>query len=261
MARKIYKVSFLKKELVTTEVAQARFDSIEEGQVIYNQNRSKHYVFSKKYEWRCAWSDKTLAHMQLPTYWFVNEIGDVISVSYSNRPVYVTHNSDNKTNYPQYHFTMPNGQLKALTVHNLVGLVFKVPTMQEALYLLYTKGLKAYGTRKEDANGHHVDDDITNTHWSNIEIDIKRPHNDVHKKRYDRITHNAAVPTVVYTPYRFDKDGNFIEHDGHNMLREPSPEELSGILNSVVALDEMLIEIGDKKYIRKFQTVAQTQEQ
>ena len=259
MARKIYKVSFLKKELVTTEVAQARFDSIEEGQVIYNQNRSKHYVFSKKYEWRCAWSDKTLAHMQLPTYWFVNEIGDVISVSYSNRPVYVTHNSDNKTNYPQYHFTMPNGQLKALTVHNLVGLVFKVPTMQEALYLLNTKGLKGFGTKIGDANGHHIDNDITNFYWNNVEFDIKRPHDDMHRKRYDRIAQNAVVPTVIYTPYEFDREGNYLRHGSINSLREPSLDELSEVLKNVVAISEIQIEDGDKKYILKLNPVAQDQ--
>ena len=239
-------VSFLKHEIITTEVAQDRFDAIEEGQVIENKKHTQHYVFNHKYQWRIAWSDKTLAHMQLPTYWFVNEIGDVISVKYDN-PVYLKQDTKNKTNYAKYHFTMPNGQKKVISVHNLVGLVFDAPMTIEAEYLLSTKGLKAFGTRKEDANGHHVDGDITSFNWDNTEFIIKRPHNDMHEKRYDRIAQNAVVPTIIYTPYEYDKDGNYLRHGSINSLRELSLDELSETLKNVVAISEILIEDGEKK--------------
>jgi len=243
-------VSFLRREIVTTEVAQARFDIIEEGQVIDSKDRSQHYTFNHNYKWRIAWSDKTLAHMQLPTYWFVNEVGDVISVKY-NEPRYLKRDTKNKTKYAKYHFTMPNGQKKVISVHNLVGLVFDSPMTIEAEYLLSTKGLKAFGTRKEDANGHHVDGDITSFNWDNTEFIIKKPHNDMHEKRYDQITRNAVVPTIIYTPYEFDKDGNYLRHGSINSLRELSLEELSETLKNVVAVSEILIEDGKNKYILK----------
>ena len=243
-------VSFLRREIVTTEVAQARFDAIEDGQVIDNRDHTQHYTFNRKYQWRIAWSDKTLAHMQLPTYWFVNEVGDVISVKYKN-PRYLKHDTKNKTKYAKYHFTMPNGQKKVISVHNLVGLVFDSPMTIEAEYLLNTKGLKAFGTRNEDANGHHVDGDITSFDWDNTEFIIKKPHNDMHEKRYDQITQNAVVPTIIYTPYEFDKDGNYLRHGSINSLRELSLEELSETLKNVVAVSEILIEDGKNKYILK----------
>ena len=234
-------VSFLKHEIITTEVAQARFDAIEEGQVIENKKHTQRYIFNHKYQWRIAWSDKTLAHMQLPTYWFVNEIGDVISVKYDN-PVYLKQDTKNKTNYAKYHFTMPNGQKKVISVHNLVGLVFDAPMTIEAEYLLSTKGLKAFGTRKEDANGHHVDGDITSFNWDNTEFIIKR-----------------VVPTIIYTPYEYDKDGNYLRHGSINSLRELSLDELSETLKNVVAISEILIEDGEKKYVLKLNPVVQEQ--
>ena len=251
-------VSFLKHEIITTEVAQARFDAIEEGQVIENKKHTQRYIFNHKYQWRIAWSDKTLAHMQLPTYWFVNEVGDVISVKY-NEPRYLKRDTKNKTKYAKYHFTMPNGQKKVISVHNLVGLVFDSPMTIEAEYLLNTKGLKAFGTRKDDANGHHVDGDITSFNWDNTEFIIKRPHNDMHEKRYDRIAQNAVVPTIIYTPYEFDKDGNFLRHGSINSLRELSLDELSETLKNVVAISEILIEDGEKKYVLKLNPVEQEQ--
>lgn len=243
-------VSFLKHEIVTTEVAQARFDAIEEGQVVDNRDHTQHYTFNHKYQWRCAWSDKTLAHMQLPTYWFVNEVGDVISVKYKN-PRYLKQDTKNKTKYAKYHFTMPNGQKKVIAVHNLVGLVFDSPMTIEAEYLLNTRGLKAFGTRKDDANGHHVDGDITSFNWDNTEFIIKRPHSDMHEKKYDQIAQNAVLPTVIYTPYEYDKDGNYLRHGSINSLRELSLEELSETLKDVVAISDILIEDGENKHILK----------
>lgn len=251
-------VSFLRREIVTTEVAQARFDIIEEGQVIDSKDRSQHYTFNHNYKWRIAWSDKTLAHMQLPTYWFVNEVGDVISVKY-NEPRYLKRDTKNKTKYAKYHFTMPNGQKKVISVHNLVGLVFDSPMTIEAEYLLNTKGLKAFGTRIGDVNGHHIDGDITSFNWDNTEFIIKRPHNDMHEKRYDRIAQNAVVPTIIYTPYEYDKDGNYLRHGSINSLRELSLDELSETLKNVVAISEILIEDGEKKYVLKLNPVVQEQ--
>lgn len=251
-------VSFLKHEIITTEVAQARFDAIEEGQVIENKKHTQRYIFNHKYQWRIAWSDKTLAHMQLPTYWFVNEVGDVISVKYKN-PRYLKHDTKNKTKYAKYHFTMPNGQKKVISVHNLVGLVFDSPMTIEAEYLLNTKGLKAFGTRNEDANGHHVDGDITSFDWDNTEFIIKKPHNDMHEKRYDQIAQNAVVPTIIYTPYEYDKDGNYLRHGSINSLRELSLDELSETLKNVVAISEILIEDGEKKYVLKLNPAVQEQ--
>ena len=251
-------VSFLKHEIVTTEVAQARFDAIEEGQVVDNRDHTQHYTFNHKYQWRCAWSDKTLAHMQLPTYWFVNEVGDVISVKYKN-PRYLKQDTKNKTKYAKYHFTMPNGQKKVIAVHNLVGLVFDSPMTIEAEYLLNTKGLKAFGTRIGDVNGHHIDGDITSFDWDNTEFIIKRPHNDMHEKRYDQIAQNAVVPTIIITPYEFDKDANYLRHGSINSLRELSLEELSETLKNVVAVSEILIDDGEKKHILKLNPVVQDQ--
>ena len=251
-------VSFLKHEIITTEVAQARFDAIEEGQVIENKKHTQRYIFNHKYQWRIAWSDKTLAHMQLPTYWFVNEIGDVISVKYDN-PVYLKQDTKNKTKYAKYHFTMPNGQKKVISVHNLVGLVFDARMSIEAEYLLNTKGLKAFGTRIGDVNGHHIDGDITSFDWDNTEFIIKRPHNDMHEKKYDQIAQNAVVPTIIITPYEFDKDGNYLRHGSINSLRELSLEELSETLQNVVAISEILIEDGEKKYVPKLNPVVQEQ--
>ena len=253
-------VSFLKHEIITTEVAQARFDAIEEGQVIENKKHTQRYIFNHKYQWRIAWSDKTLAHMQLPTYWFVNEIGDVISVKYDN-PVYLKQDTKNKTKYAKYHFTMPNGQKKVISVHNLVGLVFDARMSIEAEYLLNTKGLKAFGTRIGDVNGHHIDGDITSFDWSNTEFIIKRPHNDMHEKRYDQIAQNAVVPTVIITPYEFDKDGNYLRHGSINSLRELSLDELSEVLKNVVAISEILLDDGEKKHVWKLNPVTQTQKQ
>ena len=36
---------------------QERFNAIVEGQIIYNLEGSKQYVFSTRYNWRAAWSD------------------------------------------------------------------------------------------------------------------------------------------------------------------------------------------------------------
>lgn len=253
-------VSFLKHKIITAEVAQARFDMIEDGQVIENKRHTQRYIFNHKYQWRIAWSDKTLAHMQLPKYWFVNEVGDVISVKFKN-PRYLKRDTKNKTKYPKYHFTMPNGQQKVISAHNLVGLVFDSPMSIEAEYLLNTRGLKAFGTSNVDVNGHHVDGDITSFNWDNTEFIIKRPHSDMHDKKYDQIAQNAIVPTIIYTPYEYDKNGNYLRHGSINSLRELSIQGLSETLKNVVAISEILIEDGEKKYILKLNTVAQTQEQ
>ena len=249
--KKVWKnpVSILKKKMLTEEEAQARFDTIAPGQVIENLDRSEQYVFNTDYEWRQAWSDsKTLAHMQLPKYWFVNEIGDVISVAFASRPVYVTKDKDNKAGYTRYRYSMPNGQIKVITAQNLVGLVWDAPMTGEALYLLDTKGVSAFGTRIGDVNGHHVDGDINNSHWSNVEFIVKSPHSDMHKKKYQNIAHNAEVPTVIFTPYEYDKDGNFVRYDGHNSLREPTKDELSDLL-SRVHVSEILIETEAGNYL------------
>lgn len=234
---------------ITVEEAQARFDAIAEGQMIENLDRSQQYIFNTEYKWRQAWSEsKTLAHRQLPKHWFINEIGDVVSVAFATRPVYVTKDTENKAGYPRYRYSMPNGQIKLIATHNLVGLVWDAPMTGEALYLLSTKGVSAFGTRIGDVNGHHVDGDINNSHWSNVEFIVKRPHSDMHNKKYHNIANNAEVPTVIFTPYEYDKDGTFLRHDGHNSLREPTKEELSDLL-SRVHVSEILMETETDKYL------------
>lgn len=236
---------------LTAEEARARFDNIAEGQIIENQDRSQQYVFNTEYKWRQAWSDnKTLAHRQLPKYWFVNEIGDVVSVAFSTRPVYVTKDTKNKVGYPRYRYSMPNGQIKVIATHNLVGLVWDAPITEDAYYLLDTKGIKAFGTKIGDVNGHHKDGDITNIHWSNIEFLVKRPHDAMHNKKYEQIAHEAIVPTVVCTPYEYDAEGNYLRHGAYNSLREPTKEELTNLL-SRVHVSEILVETDTDKYILK----------
>ena len=152
-----------------------RFHAITEGQVVYSQKRKHKYVFNKKYCWKQAWSDcKTLAHRQLPPYWFVNEIGDVISVAYSTRPVFVVPDNYTDSNYPRYHVAMGNGKTKSVSVHNLCALVWDVPFSKEIEDLLNAKGLYAFGTKNDEINGHHIDGDILNNHYSNIQFLIKR---------------------------------------------------------------------------------------
>ena len=227
---------------ITVEEAQARFDAIAEGQMIENLDRSQQYVFNTAYKWRQAWSDsKTLAHRQLPKHWFINEIGNVVSVAFATRPVYVTKDTENKAGYPRYRYSMPNGQIKLIAAHNLVGLVWDAPMTEEAYYLLDTKGIKAFGTRIGDVNGHHKDGDITNIHWSNIEFLVKRQHDAMHNKKYEQISHEAIMPTVIYTPYEYDADDNHLRHGAYNSLLEPTMEELSDLL-SRVHVSEILIE-------------------
>lgn len=229
-----------------------RFHAITEGQVVYSQKRKHKYVFNKKYCWKQAWSDcKTLAHRQLPPYWFVNEIGDVISVAYSTRPVFVVPDNYTDSNYPRYHVAMGNGKTKSVSVHNLCALVWDVPFSKEIEDLLNAKGLYAFGTKNDEINGHHIDGDILNNHYSNIQFLIKRRHGFIHNKKYEQLAESATVPMVVETPYiRTAPDGS-IEHSAHNKLLEFRSHQdlLEYLSNTEIYITEVLLEIDGKKYL------------
>lgn len=233
-------------------IYQQRFDAIEDGQVIFSKNHKHQYIFHKSDGWRQAWSDtKTLAHAQLPQYWFVNPVGDVISVSYNARPVYVVPDTDNIGRYPKYHYVLPNGSKKAIAVHNLAGLVWDAPMSAEAHYLFNTKGLRAFGTGNADANGHHINDDITDSHFTNIEFLTKRPHAYMHDKKYEQLAEEISIPTVINTPYAYNAEGNYLRHSSNNSLQEVTLNQLVELLKNVM-VSEILVEIGEDKYIVTF---------
>ena len=233
---------------------QERFNAIVEGQIIYNLEGSKQYVFSTRYNWRAAWSDsKTLAHKQLPLYWFVNEIGEVVSMAYSTRPVFVAPDLYKDSKYPRYHVTLENGRTKSISVHNLSGLVWDVPVSKEVEALLNTKGLYAFGTRNDDINGHHIDGDITNNHYSNIQFLIKKRHSFMHYKKYEQLADSVSTPVAIETPYLYNSNGSFKEHSGHNKLLEfRSTQDLLDYLSSTeIYITEALLEIDGSKYLIK----------
>ena len=236
----------------STDEYQRRFNAITEGQVVYSQKRKHKYVFSKKYCWKQAWSDcKTLAHRQLPPYWFVNEIGEVISVAYSTRPVFIVPDNYTDSDYPRYHVAMANGKTKSVSVYNLCALVWDVPVSEDVEDLLNAKGLYAFGTRNDDINGHHIDGDILNNHYSNIQLLVKRRHAFMHNKKYEQLSESTAGPMVIETPYTYHSSSGYIEHSGHNKLLEfSSPKEFHDYLkNTQVYITEALLEVDGNQYI------------
>lgn len=229
-----------------------RFHAITEGQVIYSQFREHKYVFSKKHCWKQAWSEcKTLAHRQLPPYWFVNEIGEVVSVAYSTRPVFVVPDNYTDSDYPRYHVAMKNGKTKSVSVHNLCALVWDVPFSEEVEDLLNAKGLYAFGTRNDEINGHHIDGDKLNNHYSNIQFLVKRRHGYMHNKKYEQLAKSATEPMVIETPYTLHASSGSIEHSGHNKLLEfrSLQELLDHLSNTQVYITEVLLEIDGHKYL------------
>lgn len=228
---------------------QRRFDALKEGDIIYSLKKDKQYTFTTEYGWRCAYSqDKTLVHRQLPQFWYVNEVGDVISVAHNNRAVYVIPDYYLTKKYLRYHFSLPDGKQKTISVHNLCGLVWDSPMSADARQLIETKGVYAIGTRNDQVNGHHTDGDITNNHWSKIEFLIKKPHTSMHLKQYESIAHACKIPTVIYTPYEYDKDGNYLRHGAYNSLQEPDIDKLAEVVNNAI-ITEILIETDTGSYL------------
>ena len=92
----------------------------------------------------------------------VSEYGDIRSLGKHKKTKRMLKQKDTKKGYKQIHFWL-NGKSKGFQVHRLV-------------YELFIGGL----TLEYDV--HHIDEDKTNNHYSNLELIAHGKHTSLHKK-------------------------------------------------------------------------------
>lgn len=127
-----------------------------------------------------CWAD-TPTRRALPTYWFVSNYANLVSVG--EKKLKLLHkeprNDSNKFSYKYTIREKDEQHLKNIEGHNLAWLVFGSESFGQATKLLQEKGVYAFGVRsKEGLNvqGHHKDGDDTNNDPGNGKFVTDRVH-------------------------------------------------------------------------------------
>lgn len=156
-----------------------------EGSPIINRTTKETYIPLEDELFLQCYAD-TPERKLFPKYWFVSQIGTLISV-YNNELRMVHKNKrvqENRYSYKYTIFVDVDGQNKAykksIELHNLVGLVFGSYVYGSAKDKLEQKGVYAFGTTPDTVNGHHMDSDATTNNPNELELVTVEVHKLIH---------------------------------------------------------------------------------
>lgn len=156
-----------------------------EGSPMINRTTKETYIPLEDELFLQCYAD-TPERKTFPKYWFVSQIGTLISV-YGNRLQMIHKNKrarENRFYYKYTILTLEEGQMKrkikSINLHNLVALVFGSYAYGTAKDKLEQKGVYAFGTTIDAVNGHHMDDKATTNNPDKLEFVTGEVHKLIH---------------------------------------------------------------------------------
>lgn len=171
----------MSRKRITVEEAWTRFNTIEEGAVLYSKDRVKHIVFSRETEeWRMAYTEgKTKAHSQLPKHWFVSKHGEIVTVA--GREIKCINPSESNPSNPSMSylitgFDVEGGGHFTGGVHQIVALVWDAPMIGDSEEKLNALGLWAFGREIGSLQAHHRNFNRKDNYYTNLEINVRIVH-------------------------------------------------------------------------------------
>ena len=169
-------------ELTGKEYAQMFQEYISEGKDIYNDKKTEQLILEDEEIFIQCYAN-TETRRLFPPYWFVSDIGNLVSLS-TGEPVWLKQNErDNGSKYYKFGIKDSEGnhvQYKNIEVHNLVALVHGSDIFGQAKELLEKDGIFAFGVNNKaesKVQGHHKDGDHSNNNVKNIQILTSDMHN------------------------------------------------------------------------------------
>lgn len=194
------------------------------------------------------------ARKKLPPYWFVNDKGDLISV-HGKTPKFLK--KDHQVKEPKgygYHYD----RNKNIEAHNLVGLVFESKTFGDAEKLIKKHGLKAFGNKPGQVNGHHQDGNKENNTPSNIVFTTVEAHRMAHKINEENMSEKGKVaavqePNSVTMVIEGKENQRQLIKTNRMLMSERAAESLGEVSNSIITL--MLAKDLGIEYFREPRTV------
>lgn len=163
------------KELMGKDYAQMFQEYISEGKDIYNDKKTEQLILEDGETFIQCYAD-TKARELFPPYWFVSDIGNLVSLS-TGEPVWLKQNErKDGSKYYKFGIKDENGnhvQCKNIEVHNLVALVHGADVFGQAKELIEQDGIYSFGVNnkiKSKVQGHHKDGEHSNNSVKNIQV-------------------------------------------------------------------------------------------
>ena len=170
------------KKSKSKEYYENKFNElVNSGKPIIDNTTHEIFEASENEEFRQCYED-TPERKTFPKYWFVSNMGNLISVC-ENKLVLLHKNQRGNSDKCCYKYMIRNengnSTLKNIEVHNLVGLVFGAECYGLAAQKLQDDGVYSFGVRTKDGTnvqGHHKDGEHANNDPGNIKFLTSRVH-------------------------------------------------------------------------------------
>lgn len=178
----------MKEEWTYKDYANCFFDILDSNEVIQTEGKTEQLVFTDNEKWKQCYSPNDKARSQLPIFWFVSDIGNLIAIETRGK------NKGKKAHllkkweqdgYYSYHFSYKVDDettiCKSIKLHNLVGIVFGSYRYGKAHDLLEEQGIFAIGVKNKQklaVNGHHEESKENNSPKA-LEFVTTKVHKDI----------------------------------------------------------------------------------